>query len=326
MSISHNSHTYLTRGYAAALLSAVILSTTGVLIRYLTEAYQLPALILAFWRDLIVALMMLPLLALLRPKLLHISRQHLPYLLIYGLILAAFNALWTLSVALNGAAIATVLIYSSAGFTVLLGWWLLQESLDWARITAVIVTLSGCVLVADALSPDAWQTNLLGIITALLSGLGFAVYSLMGRSASQRGLNPWTTLLYTFSFAAGFLLLINLIPGSHLPEQAARPKDMFWLGSSAIGWLILFLLGAGPTLAGYGAYNVALTYLPSGVVNLIVTLEPAFTAVFATIFLHERLTNIQIVGSITIMSGVVFLRIYEGWAINRGKTAPVHTL
>jgi drug/metabolite transporter (DMT)-like permease len=59
-------------------------------------------------------------------------------------------------------------------------------------------------------------------------------------------------------------------------------------------------------------YNVSLTYLPSSVANLVVTLEPAFTAVTAYFLLGERLTWIQIIGSLLILSGVVFLRIYEG--------------
>ena len=47
--------------------------------------------------------------------------------------------------------------------------------------------------------------------------------------------------------------------------------------------------------------------------NLVVTLEPAFTAVIAYFLLGERLTWIQIGGSLLILGGVVFLRIYEGW-------------
>ena len=37
----------LTRGYAIALISAVILSTAAIFIRYLTQTYQIPALVLA---------------------------------------------------------------------------------------------------------------------------------------------------------------------------------------------------------------------------------------------------------------------------------------
>ena len=94
----------------------------------------------------------------------------LRYLVLYGLVLAIFNSLWTLSVALNGAAVSTVLAYCSAGFTALLGWWLLKERLDWGKLLAVALSLGGCVLVSGALDPAAWRVNLLGIITGILSG------------------------------------------------------------------------------------------------------------------------------------------------------------
>jgi drug/metabolite transporter (DMT)-like permease len=307
----HNS-SHLTRGYTIAVMSAAILSTTAIFIRHLTQTYHLPALILAFWRDLFVFLTFLPILALRFRGLLRVNRQNLGYLVLYGLILALFNSLWTLSVSINGAAVATVLTYCSAGFTALLGWWVLKERLDWSKMLAVALSLGGCVLVANALDPAAWRLNLLGIVTGILSGLLYAIYTLMGRSASQRGLNPWTTLLYTFGFAAVFLLGFNLLSGGHIPGTATAPADLLWLGKAWAGWGMLFLLAAGPTLAGFGLYNVSLTYLPSSVANLVVTLEPVFTAVMAFFLLGEQLTSIQILGGVLILGGVVFLRIYEG--------------
>lgn len=302
----------LARGYSIAVLSAVILSTTAILIRYLAQTYQLPALILAFWRDLFVALTLLPILALLRPGLLRVKRGNLRYLIIYGLVLAIFNSLWTLSVALNGASISTVLAYCSAGFTALLGWWFLKERLDWAKVIAVVLSLGGCVLVSDALNLEAWMSNFVGILTGLLSGLLYAIYSLMGRSASQRNLNPWTTLLYTFGFAAVFLLTFNLLPVNFLPGKAIHPTDLLWLGDSLSGWGVLLLLAAGPTLTGFGTYNISLSYLPSSIANLIMSLEPAFTAVMAYVLFGEILTVIQIIGSLMILTAVIFLRMYEG--------------
>jgi drug/metabolite transporter (DMT)-like permease len=312
----------LTRGYAAALISAAILSTTAIFIRHLTQTYHMPALVLAFWRDGFVALSLLVVLHLIRPDLLRVKPQHLPYLLIYGLILAVFNSLWTLSVALNGAAISTVLVYCSAGFTALLGRWLLNERLDWAKILAVALSLGGCILVSEAFDLAAWRANFVGILTGILSGLGYAVYSLMGRSAAQRGLNPWTIVLYTFGFAAAFLLLFNLAPPGigPLPGAAPRPADLFWLGNALAGWGILILLATGPTVAGFGLYNVSLSYLPSSVANLILTLEPAFTAMIAYFLLAERLTAIQIGGSLLIMVGVVFLRVYDGWLAGQAQS------
>ena len=311
---------HLTRGYTIAVFSAVILSTTAIFIRYLTQTYALPALILACWRDFFVTISLVLALALLRPGLLRVERRYLRFLVLYGLMLAIFNSLWTLSVSLNGAAVSTVLAYCSAGFTALLGWWFLKERLDWGKLLAVALSLAGCVLVSNALDPAAWRLNLLGIVTGVLSGLWYAIYTLMGRSASQRGLNPWTTLVYTFGFAALFLLAINLLSGGRIPGAAAHPADFLWMGKAWAGWGMLFLLAAGPTLAGFGLYNVSLTYLPSSVANLVVTLEPAFTAVTAYFLLGERLTLIQVIGSLLILGGVVFLRIYEGWLAGSART------
>jgi drug/metabolite transporter (DMT)-like permease len=322
MSNTAPNQSHLTRGYTIALASAAILSTTAIFIRHLTQTYHLPALVLAFWRDVFVTLTLLLVLGLLRPALLRVDRKYLRYLVLYGMVLAIFNSLWTLSVALNGAAVSTVLAYCSAGFTALLGWWLLKERLDWAKLLAVAFSLTGCVLVSGALDPAAWRANLLGILTGIFSGLFYAIYSLMGRSASQRGLNPWATLVYTFGFAAVFLLAFNLLGEGFLPGTVTRPADFLWLEGGWAGWGILFLLAAGPTLAGYGSYNVSLTYLPSSVANLIVTTEPAFTVVIAYFLLGERLTWVQVGGSLLILSGVVLLRIYEGWLAGRIQPQP----
>ncbi|MBN1582060.1 MAG: DMT family transporter, partial [Anaerolineae bacterium] len=175
--------------------------------------------------------------------------------------------------------------------------------------------------VSGAWRPTAWRTDLLGILTGLFSGLGYAIYSLMGRSASTRGMNPWTTLVYTFGFATFFLLFFNLVPDKILPGTARHLADFFWLGDALAGWGILFLLAAVPTVAGFGLYNVSLGYLPSSVANLIVTLEPTFTAVIAYVLLGERFNGMQISGSLVLLTGVVFLRVYDGWLANRAPTA-----
>jgi drug/metabolite transporter (DMT)-like permease len=70
---------------------------------------------------------------------------------------------------------------------------------------------------------------------------------------------------------------------------------------------------------------VSLTYLPSSVANLIVTLEPVFTAVTAYILFGEQLSGIQLAGGALILAGVFFLRIYEGRRSARSQAggAPV---
>ena len=306
------------RGYGIALLSALLLSTTAIFIRYLTETFHIPALVLAFWREGFVALTLLPFFLLVRPSLIKIERRHLSYLAIYGFMLAVFNSIWTISVALNGAAVSTLLVYSSAAFTAILGRLLLDEMLGVAKVAAVALSLAGCALVSGATDPAAWHSNLAGIATGIVSGLGYAIYSLMGRSASLRGLNPWATIFHTFWIAAICLGLTNLLNGGAVPGAAAVPADLFWLGGSWRGWGALLLLALGPTTAGYGLYVVSLGYLPSSVVNLVATSEVVFTALLAYLLLGERLSTLQVGGSLLIVAGVVLLRVSEGRGTKRG--------
>jgi drug/metabolite transporter (DMT)-like permease len=295
------------------IVGTFIWSFTAIFIRYLTNTYQLPAFVLAFWRDFFVFTTLgLVFLVFARARL-KPGRRDWGFLVLYGFILSIFNSLWTFSVVFNGAAISTVLAYSSAAFTAVLGWRLFGECLNGVKALAVGLSLLGCVFVSGVYSQAAWQLNPLGIITGLLSGLAFAVYSLMGKAAAHRGLYPWTTLFYTFGFAALFLLAYNLLLDS-LPGQTGG--ELFWLGDTVVGWLVLLALAVGPTIGGYGLYTVSLTYLPASVANLIATLEPAMTTILAYLLLGERLTVPQLLGSALIIGGVIILRMSEGRAVN----------
>lgn len=307
-----------TKGYLICLVGTAVWSTTAIFIRYLTVTYQLPALVLAFWRDVFVFAALAGTFAAISPDRLRIERHHLSFLVVYGFVLSIFNGLWTVSVSLNGAAVATVLVYSSAAFTALLGWRLFHEQLGAIKVLAVIFSLGGCVLVSGAYAASAWELNTLGVITGLISGLAFASYSLMGKASSERGLNSWSVLLYTFGIGALFLLVYNLIPG--LDASAAPGANLFWLGSSLAGWGVLAILAVGPTVGGYGLYTLSLSYLPASVANLIATLEPAMTTSLAYLFLGEDLSGIQLLGSLLIVGGVFMLRLRNG----RGRKPAVH--
>jgi drug/metabolite transporter (DMT)-like permease len=313
MALSRSAH-----GYLVALVSAVFLSTTSIFIRHLITGYAIPPLVLACWRNIIVTATLVPVMLVVNRRLLRAGWNNVGFLALYGLMLAGFNGLWTLSVACNGAAVATVMVYCSPAYTVLLGWKFLNESLGWGKALAVVLCLVGCTLISGALDPAVWQTNLLGVVVGLLTGLCYTAYSLLGREASRRGLSPWTTLLYIFAFAAVFLFLANL-GGGRLPGSAAQLSDMLWLGEHVEGWIVLILLGAIPTIGGYGFYNVSLCLLDASVANIIVSLEPAFTAVFAFLVLGEVMTPVQILGSALLLTGVAVIKLAD---LRRGP-APV---
>ena len=113
----------------------------------------------------------------------------------------------------------------------------------------------------------------------------------------------------TIAIAALFMLAFNLAPDGALPGSVGDARGFFWLGNSLSGWGALVLLAGGPTLLGYGLYNVSLKHLPSSVANLVLTIEPLFTALAAYFAFGEVLTTWQLAGGGLIMAGVLLLRL-----------------
>jgi DME family drug/metabolite transporter len=297
----------LSRGYIIALTATVLWSFTGILISYLSKTYSLPSLVLAFWRDLFVSFgMVVGLLIFSRPRF-HLARTHWGFMVLYGFTLAIFNSMWTFSVQYNGAAVATVMAFSSPAMTAILSRIVYREQFSRVKVLSIILSLAGIVFVSGAYAPSAWNLNPLGIIFGLLSGLLFAVYNLEGKHASDTHIDSWTALLYSFAWATVFLLFFNL--GNDLFITGKTPfTDMLWLGNSFAGWGILFFLGVAPTLGGFGLYTLSIRYLSPTTANLIATLEPAFTAVWAYFLLNEILTGMQLIGGALVFMGVILLR------------------
>ena len=224
----------LTRGYLICVTATVFWSTTAIFIRYLTAELPPSAVGVGFLADLSLAIALGLVFAIFNPLRLHLEKHHWGFMVLYGLVLAFFNSLWTISVALNGAAVSTVLAYSSAAFTAVLGWWFLGESLGPMKILAVTLSLLGCVLVSGAYDLSAWSVNPLGIFTGLASGILFAVYNLMGKTSSERKINPWTVMVYTFGIAALFLFGFTRL-SDWLPVGSALRTCSGWRGRCSVG-------------------------------------------------------------------------------------------
>ncbi len=297
------------RGYWIALSATVLWSFTGILISYLNRTYALPSLVLAFWRDLFVSAAMLAALALLGRGRFAMDPSHGRFMLLYGLTLALFNSFWTFSVQYNGAAVATVLAFSSPPMTAALSRLIFKESFSRIKVISIVLSLAGTILVAGALDPAAWKLNPSGILFGLLTGLLFAIYNMQGKYASDRGIDPWAALFYSFTVAAAVLLVFNVAVNGLSGKPALA--DLLWLGDSLPGWTILFFLGVAPTLGGFGLYTLSLRYLQPTVANLIATLEPALTAIWAYFLLGEVLTGVQLIGSAILFAGIMLLRVGE---------------
>jgi drug/metabolite transporter (DMT)-like permease len=292
-----------------ALIATILWSTTGILISYLSKTYALPSLVLAFWRDLFVSFGMFVGLLIFSRARFHMDRAHWGFIVFYGLTLAVFNSMWTFSVQYNGAAVATVLAFSSPAFTALLSRIVFKEQFSRIKVFSIVLSIIGTTLVSGAYDPSRWQLNPAGIIFGLLTGLFFAIYNLEGKTASDKHIDSWTALLYSFSVASCFLFIFNLSVNTLSKEILFA--NFMWLGNSIPGWSILFFLAVAPTLGGFGLYTLSMRYLSPTVASLIATLEPALTAIWAYLFLREVLVGPQLIGSLLLFTGVILLRVGE---------------
>ena len=235
-----------------------------------------------------------------RPRL-RLARRDWVFVALYGAVLAAMNGMWTISVARNGAAISTVLVYTAPAFVALGSRWLFGERLGRNIIVALVMSLTGIALVAGLYDPIALAADPVGALVGIGSAACWAAYSLFGKAAAHRGLRAPTLMVYTFGVAG--VLLMAVQRGDAFPSIGAAT------------WLGILGLSAIPTLGGYGLYTASLAYLPAATASLIAATEPALTALLAWVFLGETLTPIQLVGSALIIGSVLAL----SWSSKRGE-------
>lgn len=266
---------------------------TGILIRHILTTYAISALGLAFWRALFIAAFLLIGLRIWRPQWLTIERREVGFYLLYGLVgVAMEHTLWITSVSLNGAAVATVLMYVAPVFVVLVSHWLFREPITLYKWLAIVCIVLGTVLVSRLYQTSLWSATRLGLVVGVAAAGTYAAYTLFSKRATQER-PPLVAMAYAFAIGSLFMLVIQ------------RGSNVFALGTDWRGWLMVLLLALLPSLGGYAMITASLRDLPAGVTSLILPLEIVFAGVMAYALLGERWEWPQIAGACLIIVGAV---------------------
>lgn len=289
------------RGYVIVLSGTVVLAFTGVVIKILLTRYALDTLTIAFWRVLIVTVFLFFALLVTNPAYLRISPRDLGVFIFFGAVgIGIHQIVWISSVQYNGAAVATVIIYTSPAIVAILAARFLRERMTRSKLIALALTIVGCALVARAYDFQQVQLNMIGIAFGIGSAFTFATYSLLGRMVT-RNYSAWTCLFYAFLFGLFFLLPVTLFFGKPIPANLALD-----------GWATLAFLALVPTLGGFATYTIGLSHLPASVASILAAFEPVTTAIVAYFVFGETLDALQLVGAASILWGVVMLRPRNG--------------
>lgn len=185
--------------------------------------------------------------------------------------------------------------------TVFLAAIVLREQLRWDQSLAFAVSLIGFFLLSGMSWErllTSWDGHLLGNFVILLSLLGEASYSVLGRKLLGR-YQAHSIFGSALLFGVGFLTLALFLQ-SGLPSF--DPRADHWNARTLLGALWLGPLG---TTATYLYWMIALTRAPVASLALTLFIQPVMGAVWGVLFLDERLNALQAVGGSLILAAVV---------------------
>ena len=206
-----------------------------------------------------------------------------------------FNFCYFKTITLTSLSVAAVLLYTAPAFVMVMSFFLFKESMTKRKVLALLVAFAGCILVSG-LGTDGGSLNTGGILVGLGAGFGYALYSIFGRYALQRGYGSLTITFYTFLFATittvffvDVFSIINIV-GTH-------PRIGIY-GT----FMILFV-----TLFPYLCYTKGLSGMENGTASVIASIEPVVATVLGILVYKENLTVANVSGMLLVLMSIVML-------------------
>jgi drug/metabolite transporter, DME family len=232
-----------------------------------------------------------------KAKSLRVSRRDLAFLAPLGFVgIGLFYLLYFYTVRESTVGTAAILLYSSSAFVVVLARLFLKERLNAAKVLALFLTAGGVVLVAGAYVPSNLEVTPTVLLTGLLSGLTYGLYSIFGRPVTGH-LRPSIILSYALLFGS-LLLVVAALPTLHTLS-----------GLPASSYALLFMLAVVHTTLGFALYTFGLGRLGAGRAAIVATAEPVVAVVLGTALLGESLTVLKVVGALLVISGAALAQV-----------------
>jgi drug/metabolite transporter (DMT)-like permease len=168
------------------------------------------------------------------------------------------------------------------------------------------LTLGGFVLALAAIwfvsqpdgGPKSLRLRLADLSLALMAGVGFGVYFILIHRGSQTGL-LWPMVSARSSGVITMLIYILVTRQPFLPNLPGKSKTI---------WPLLVLNGI-LDVGGNGLYILAGQTGRMDVAAVLASLYPGLTVLLAALFLHERLSRLQITGIIIALAAIVLMTV-----------------
>lgn len=206
-----------------------------------------------------------------------------------------FGYCYNRTIVLTSLSVAAILLYTAPAMVTVMSFFLFKEALTKRKVFALLLAFCGCVLVTGVLE-GAGAVSALGILTGLGSGFGYALYSIFGRFALDKGYHPVTVTFYTFACAfAGVLVLADWTP------------VIAFAAGNAGNLLYCFAYGIVTTVAPYLLYTSGLNYIEPGTASVMATVEPMVATLLGILIFHEKMTLMSGLGVLLVLAALVVL-------------------
>ncbi|GEL95747.1 EamA family transporter [Cellulomonas composti] len=247
------------------------------------------------------ALIAVPTVLLVRPP-----RAPRRWVLLYGLgfgVLQFVFLYWAMSAGMP-TGLASLVLQSSAPFTVVLAAALLRERVSGRQALGVLVAVAGLAAIAAHRADLAGGTTLVPVLLTLCGGLGWAVGNLGNRLAVRTAPGEPLRLLAWMSVVPPLpmLALSLLVEG---PDRIAASFDDLGSprGLAALGGLAFTVLVA--TLGGSGLWTALMGRYPAGLVAPFSMLVPVVGIASSWLLLDESTPPVELVAGVFVVSGVL---------------------
>lgn len=237
------------------------------------------------------------------PTVLFVPRPEVPlrWFLGYGIGFGVLQFLFLYLAMATGmpTGLASLVLQSSAPFTVLLGAVFLRERIGRRAIAGIGSALIGLGIVGAGQSGTG--ATLLPFLLTLAGGLGWAIGNLSSRLA--RPSNPLRLALWMSVVPPVPMLALSLIVEG--PDRIASSLAGAVSPAAVPAWIGLGYTVVIATVAGSGAWNWLMARYPAGVVSPFSMLVPVFGISAAFVVLGERITALEAIGGVIVVAGVL---------------------
>jgi drug/metabolite transporter (DMT)-like permease len=287
---------------AAVAVGVLAVSAAAIFIR-LADA---PALAVAFWRNSLGVLVLLPI-ALYRRETFPRGRA-LRVGIASGVALGAHFGFWISSLGYTSVAASVVLVCTQPVFVAILAHLVFGERTSPLSFLGILVAIAGTVIIAS--DGSLGSAMFFGNTLALIGAVAVAVYVLIGRSLRTKGgvgVLPYSIVVYAAASAT-------------LAPAALYAGAPLW-GYSGETWCWLFAITLGPQILGHTVFNWALRYVEASMISGTILVEPVVSALLAWLILAEKPGFATLLGGAVVLFGLFLL--LRGYHVRRKEAPPV---